>query len=147
MQKTKEDAKFRRITGYSREVCEFLKSYYLEASRSGVVIEGELQNPTPQQLSYYNENMGSRFEMSVGFIVESLRKWLPRINSEPRTAMATAIYDVLSGLRANGKTESVLKNAYIIALNELPINWVTITHQRFFVRQAPEHTQPHCCRY
>ena len=113
MQKTKENAKFRRITGYSREVCEFLKSYYLEASRSGVVIEGELQNPTPQQLSYYNENMGSRFEMSVGFIVESLRKWLPRINSEPRTAMATAIYDVLSGLRANGKTESVLKNAYM----------------------------------
>lgn len=113
MQITKENAKFRRITGYSREVCEFLKSYYLEASRSGVVIEGELQNPTPQQLSYYNENMGSRFEMSVGFIVESLRKWLPRINSEPRTAMATAIYDVLSGLRANGKTESVLKNAYM----------------------------------
>lgn len=57
MQITKENAKFRRITGYSREVCEFLKSYYLEASRSGVVIEGELQNPTPQQLSYYNENM------------------------------------------------------------------------------------------
>lgn len=113
MQNAKLNAQFRRITGYNREVCEFLESYYLEASRSGVVVEGELQNPTPQQLSYYNENIGGRFEMSVGFITESLRKWLPRINSEPRTAMSTAIYDVLSDLRASGKTESVLKNAYM----------------------------------
>ena len=76
-------------------------------------MEGELQNPTPQQLTYYNEIMPSGFKLDVGFISDSLRVWLPRMNSTPRTRMSEAMYDVLTGLRKKGKTECILQNAYI----------------------------------
>lgn len=104
---------FLRVTSYNSDVQAFIKSYYAEAVRSGVVIEGELQNPTPQQLAYYNEIMPSGFKLDVGFISDSLRKWLPRMNATPRTRMSEAMYDVLTDLRRKGKTESILQNAYI----------------------------------
>ena len=85
----------------------------MEAVHAGVVMEGELQNPTPQQLTYYNEIMPYGVKLDVGFISESLRVWLPRMNSTPRTRMSEAMYDVLTGLRKKGKTESILQNAYI----------------------------------
>lgn len=57
--------------------------------------------------------MPSGFKLDVGFISDSLRVWLPRMNSTPRTRMSEAMYDVLTGLRKKGKTESILQNAYI----------------------------------
>lgn len=104
---------FLRVISFNPEVQASIKKYYMEAVHAGVVIEGELQNPTPQQLTYYNEIMPSGFKLDVGFISDSLRVWLPRMNSTPRTRMSEAIYDVLTGLRKKGKTESILQNAYI----------------------------------
>ncbi len=45
--------------------------------KSGVVIEGKIANPTEQNLSYYEEIMGMDFQMSMGFLLTSLKKWLP----------------------------------------------------------------------
>ena len=104
---------FLRVISFNPEIQSSIKKYYMEAVRSGVVIEGELQNPTPQQLAYYNEIMPSGFKLDVGFISNSLRVWLPRMNSTPRTRMSEAMYDVLTDLRKKGKTESILQNAYI----------------------------------
>ena len=53
------------------------------------------------------------FQMSMGFISDSLKKWLPRMRSIQRENIAGAIYDVLDGLRRSGKNENMLKNAYI----------------------------------
>ena len=104
---------FYRINGYSEEIGEFIKKYYDVARRTGVVIEGKIPNPDEGNLSYYNEIMGMDFQMNMGFILISLRKWLPRMNEFQRQNVADSIYDSLDSMRRSGKTENMLKNAYI----------------------------------
>ena len=104
---------FYRINGYSEEIGEFIKKYYDVARRTGVVIEGKIPNPDEGNLSYYNEIMGMDFQMNIGFILMSLRKWLPRMNEFQRQNVADSIYDSLDSMRRSGKTENMLKNAYI----------------------------------
>ena len=104
---------FYRINGYSEEIGEFIKKYYDVARRTGVVIEGKIPNPDEGNLSYYNEIMGMDFQMNMGFILMSLRKWLPRMNEFQRQNVADSIYDSLDSMRRSGKTENRLKNAYI----------------------------------
>ncbi len=36
-------------------------------------------NPTPDNLSYFNEMMGSGFQMDRDFLSQRLKKWLPRM--------------------------------------------------------------------
>lgn len=109
----KKGVYFYRVNGYSAEIEAFIKKYYETARRNGVVIEGRIPNPDEKNLAYYNEIMGQRFEMRLGFISESLKKWLPRMNAEQRQNVAAAIYDTLDALRKQGKNENMLKNAYI----------------------------------
>ena len=102
---------FYRLNGYSQEIEEFIRKYYDLARKSGVIIEGKIPNPDEKNLSYYGEIMGMDFQMSLGFIEASLRKWLPRMKDNQRRNVATAIYDCLDSLRKAGKTENMLKNA------------------------------------
>lgn len=104
---------FYRINGYSEEINDFIKKYYDVARRTGVVIEGKIPNPDDKNLAYYGEIMGMNFQMSVEFISVSLKKWLPRMNDFQRQNVATSIYDSLSNMSKAGKTENMLKNAYI----------------------------------
>lgn len=104
---------FYRMNGYNDKCRQFIGEYAKEARKSGVVIEGKIANPTEQNLSYYEEIMGMDFQMSMGFISDSLKKWLPRMRAIQRENIAGAIYDVLDGLRRSGKNENMLKNAYI----------------------------------
>jgi len=104
---------FYRINGYTAEIGEFIKKYYDVARRTGVIIEGKIPNPDEKNLSYYGEIMGMEFQMNIGFITTSLKKWLPRMNDFQRKNVADSIYDSLDSMRKNGKTENMLKNAYI----------------------------------
>ena len=104
---------FYRINGFNEEIREFIGRYYEAARLSGVVIEGRIPNPDERNLSYYNEIMGMDFQMSMGFITSSLRKWLPRMNDFQRNQVAASLYDSLDSLRRAGKNENMLKNAYI----------------------------------
>lgn len=104
---------FYRINGYNQQVRDFIMKYYEEARKYGVIIEGRIPNPSEGNLAYYNEIMGTDFSLDNGFISNKLRKWLPRMNDYQRNAVSTAIYDTLSDLRNNGKSESVIKNAYV----------------------------------
>ena len=104
---------FCRICGYTQAVDDFIRKYYSLARTEGVVIEGKIPNPDENNLSYYNEILGGDFMMSVGFIGEGLRKWLPRMTVSQRQTLAVAIYDALDDLRRSGKNENMLKNAYI----------------------------------
>ena len=104
---------FYRFNKTSDKIDEFIYKYYNAARKSGVVIDGKIGNPTESNLSYYQEIMGMDFQMSMGFISDSLKKWLPRMRSIQRENIAGAIYDVLDGLRGSGKNENMLKNAYI----------------------------------
>ncbi len=104
---------FYRINGYSEEIERFIKKYYDAARRAGVVIEGRIPNPDEKNLSYYGEIMGMEFQMDSGFITSGLKKWLPRMNDYQRSNVAASIYDSLDSMRKAGKTENMLKNAYI----------------------------------
>lgn len=104
---------FYRINGYNRQIHEFIQRYYETARLSGVIIEGKLQNPDTNNLAYYNEIMGNDFQMSMGFMMSSLKKWLPRMNDSQRENVAGSIYDTLMGLKRAGKNDNMLKNAYI----------------------------------
>lgn len=104
---------FQRIAGYNEQIQEFLIKLYETARLAGVVIEGRIPNPDEKNLSYYGEIMGMDFQMSMGFLLTSLKKWLPRMNDLQRNNVAGAIYDQLDFMRRNGKNENMLKNAYI----------------------------------
>ena len=104
---------FYRINGYNQQVHKFIQRYYETARLNGVVIEGKLQNPDNNNLAYYNEIMGMDFQLSMGFIGSSLKKWLPRMTDSQRENVAGSIYDTLIELRRSGKNDNMLKNAYI----------------------------------
>lgn len=104
---------FYRINAFSDRIERFVRRYYEASRTSGVVIEGRIPNPDEKNLAYYSEIMGTDFLMSVGFIAESLRKWLPRMNDFQRKNVSEAVYDALDLMRRSGKNENMLKNAYI----------------------------------
>lgn len=120
---------FYRINGYSAEIGEFIKKYYDMARRSGVVIEGKIPNPNEKNLAYYSEIMGMDFQMTLEFIFSSLKKWLPRMKDVQRQNVAASIYDSLDAMRKNGKTENILKNAYIKFMCWLYYKFERITNQ------------------
>ena len=104
---------FYRINGYTDEIGQFIQKYYECARLSGVIIEGRIPNPDEKNLAYYTEIMGGAFQMSPGFISQSLKKWLPRMNDYQSQNVANSIYDTLDELRRSGKNDNMLKNAYI----------------------------------
>lgn len=104
---------FYRINGYNDTIKDFILKYYEAARKNGVVIEGKIPNPDEKNLSYYEEIMGMDFQMSMGFLLSSLKKWLPRMNDFQRNNVAASIYDTLDAMRREGKNDNILKNAYI----------------------------------
>lgn len=101
------------INSYNRDIHEFILRYYNIARVSGIIIEGKLQNPDINNISYYNEIMGNDFQISMGFLSFSLKRWLPRMNDYQVENVAGAIYDTLNELKKNGKNDNILKNIYI----------------------------------
>ncbi|MDE6015980.1 MAG: YceG family protein [Acetatifactor sp.] len=104
---------FYRINGYNDHIREFLVRYYEEARKTGVVIEGKIPNPDEKNLAYYEEMMGMQFQLSMGFLLSSLQKWLPRMNDYQRKNVAASIYDTLDLMRREGKNDNMLRNAFI----------------------------------
>ncbi len=104
---------FYRINGYSEEIGEFIKKYYNAARKNGVILEGKIPNPDKKNLSYYEEIMGMDFQMNRNFIAQGLKKWLPRMNDRQREGVAASLYDSLDSMRKAGKTENMVRNAYV----------------------------------
>ena len=104
---------FCRIAGYSGAVADFLRQYYEAARRGGVIIDGRIPNPTPDNLAYYSEMMGPDFQMDRGFLSQRLGRWLPRMTEGQREAVSAALYATLDDMRRHGKNENMLRNAYM----------------------------------
>lgn len=104
---------FYRFSDYNREwdpiFCRFLK----EAKTCGVYINGKIPNPDQRQLDFYGEMMGLSFRLDPTFMDNTLAKWLPRITKSQRSALVEGLWEILDGLRKSGKTENMLRNAYI----------------------------------
>ncbi|MFA9376790.1 MAG: YceG family protein [Lachnotalea sp.] len=105
---------FYRINCYNETIKNFILKYYESSRLLGVVIEGKIPNPDEKNLSYYEEIMGMDFQMSMGFLTSSLKKWLPRMNNVQTNSVATSMYDTLDDMRQHeGKNDNMLKNTYI----------------------------------
>lgn len=104
---------FYRINGYNETIKAFIQRYYEAARKSGVVVEGKIPNPDEKNLKYYQEIMGTDFQMNMEFINAALKKWLPRMNDYQRNNIALSFYDTLDSMRKQGKNDDMLKNAYI----------------------------------
>ena len=104
---------FYRINGYNEKIRDFIQKYYEAARVGGVVIEGKIPNPDEKNLAYYEEIMGMDFRMDLGFVTASLKKWLPRMNEYQRNGVAASICNTLEAMRAEGRNDNMLKNAYI----------------------------------
>lgn len=102
-----------RISCYNEAIDAFIRRYYQEARQNGVIVEGRIPNPDEKNLAYYEEIMGTGFQMHLGFLTGSLQKWLPRMAQVQRDAVAAALYDALDAMRREGKNENILRNAYI----------------------------------
>lgn len=120
---------FYRINGCNSEVVSFVQDYYETARRCGVVVEGGIPNPDEKSLAYYGEIMGMDFQMNVGFMTEKLKKWLPRMDNFQRQNVATAIYNSLDVMKKKGKTDNMLKNAFIKIMCGLYYRFERIVNQ------------------
>ncbi len=104
---------FARIVAYDAELPAFLGQYWTEARSTGLVISEKIPNPSEQQLSYYEEMLGREYHVNLGFFLQSLQRWLPRVGELPRRILAESIYDCLDALAKQGNSEAMCRNAYI----------------------------------
>lgn len=128
-QRREKGVYFYRINGYNNDIDSFIQKLYEIARVSGVVVEGGIPNPDQNNLSYYNEIMGMSFQMNTEFISQSLKKWLPRMNSFQRENVTNAIYKSLDDMRKKGKNDNMLKNAYIKIMCGLYYKFERIVNQ------------------
>lgn len=104
---------FCRLDGCDTSAEGFVRRYLQAARTNGLVLERGLQNPDEKKISYYNEIMGSSFDMSEMFITKAVRKWLPRLTLTQTNAVVKSIVTCLTSLRQSGKNDNMIKNAYI----------------------------------
>lgn len=104
---------FCRLQGIDRRAEDFLLQYYRQARKTGAVFQERIPNPTPQNLAYLQEILGSDFRAEEIFLTEKLGKWLPRLGDLQREVVARGIAKVFLRMAEEGKTESMMKNAYM----------------------------------
>lgn len=112
-ERTNQSVFFYRIAQCSDEVIAFLKKYYDSARKNGVIVDGRIPNPDVNNLSYFKEMLGDDFLLDKEFISHKLKRWLPRMSVEQRENVVSAMYSNLCDMRANGKNDNMIKNAYI----------------------------------
>lgn len=119
---------FCRIDTYSRETDSFLKEYYQAARKKGVIIDGKIPNPTASDLSFFREMMGDSFLLDKGFLSRMLRTWMPRMSDVQMGNVTDAIFANLQQMRAGGKNDNMLRNAYIKYMCWLYYKFERIAH-------------------
>ena len=121
---------FERISGYHPEIREFLRKFYTAAASNGVAAEGGIQNPDNSQLSFYAETMGNDFRMEGDFVRDQMGKWLPRLTTEQKDTLASAICETLEELHRAGKNEGSLKNVFVKFMCWLYYRFEPLFHSR-----------------
>ena len=104
---------FCRLTCYDHNVEKFLLSYFSDARKFNGYIREKIKNPDRRQLSFFEENVGNAFEMELSFFNNSIKKWLPRLNTVQIKNISEALFFVLKNLADEGKNVDIIKNTYI----------------------------------
>ena len=117
---------FYRINSYDETILEFIRKYYELAKKDGAIIDTHIENPTADNIAYFNEIIGDRYVHGPGFIADALKRWLPRIRDYERASMADGIFDTLEVLRRQGKNIEILKNNFTRIMCWLYYNFYNI---------------------
>ena len=128
---------FYRFTANNKAVSDFLRKYFDFARKNGVVIDGRIPNADQSNLNYYYEMLGDEFSTDRQFIMQKLKKWLPRMNQVQLEAVGGSLADTLNYLKSQGKNENMLKNAYIKFMCWLYYRFERIT-SRLGDREVPK---------
>ena len=104
---------FYRFNGISNDIMGFIKQYYMSARQNGVIIDGRIPNPTPENLNYLSEMLGSDFMLDKAFLDNKLKKWLPRMSDAQRNNICSAIFSTFEDMLKAVKNQNIIKNAYI----------------------------------
>ena len=104
---------FYRFFRYSEEIRRFIELYLKQAKQCGVVLLGKLPNPNEKQLDYYEEIMGKDFRPDKEFVAAAMKRWLPRLSDGQREDVVLSMMSTLDFLKREGKSQDMLRNAYI----------------------------------
>ena len=104
---------FVRVEGFTEDLPDGVKGFYQEARQNGVIVDGRIPNPTPENLAYFQEMLGSGFQRNRPFMDDQLRRWLPRLSPAQRGNIVASIDAMLESLSCQGKNENMLHNAYV----------------------------------
>ena len=103
---------FCRLDSYGHSAEEFLARYMGEVKTGGIYLKGKIPNPDERQLAFLEEIVGIAFVPDGNFILQTLKKWLPRLNERQLEAVTESMYQILVEMARSGKTENMQKNAY-----------------------------------
>ena len=104
---------FCRVAGYSPALEAFLQQAVQKRAQLPMRLTGKLQNPDGGQLAYLRETLGEDFACDPDFFDAQLRKWLPRLSAAQRHNLSASLHSTLLSLRAQGKNDNMLRNAYL----------------------------------
>lgn len=104
---------FCRLISYSVEVQDFIVKFLAQTKRCGVFISEKIQNPTEQQLTYFEEIIGLDFRVDADYFGMALKKWLPRLDQQQRSSVSESMCRTLNEMKAAGKNDNILRNGYI----------------------------------
>ena len=102
-----------RLDSWGGEIENFLRTYLEKVKVNGVYLKSRIANPDEKQLAFYDEIAGLDFKMERQFLGDKLKLWLPRLVPDQRERLLYALERILLELKAMGKNENMLRNAYI----------------------------------
>ena len=57
--------------------------------------------------------MGNTFVQDLAFLIKAIGKWLPRLNTSQRENVASSLLHTLDEMKKEGKSQDMVRNAYI----------------------------------
>ena len=101
------------MNGYSAGIGQFLIKYYQSAQKCGSVGSGSLPEPVQGNLDYYHDVVGPDFQVSLGFLEQSLKRWIPALGMKGRRDLAIGLYDVLNEKLLSGLAKEKVKLLFV----------------------------------
>jgi len=104
---------FCRIDQYSVELKEFLIKFIGSIKNDGIWLDQKMKNPDENQLMYYDNIIGSEFNMELEFIKRSTKLMFGNLSITQIDLLSNAIWTELKQLQNAGKNMNIIKNAFV----------------------------------
>ena len=99
--------------GLNKTIKDFISKYYAYVSKHGVIIEGGLKNPTADNTRFFMEKLPSGFKYDSKHLSANFKIMFPNLEVSQINLLTESLLSICDDLKAKGKNDSVLSNAYI----------------------------------